>query len=471
MTHEKELEGYILDGMARAIWVHAYMIWATEVEPPPTMGSGTWEEQASNTPATRKASMQAAKALAGLIKEVNGLGLAELFARVSSQIDTNVAYAFGEEIALLCIGTRDPEDSRFILPPSSRRGKWNPVIPSFHVMLDDDGHALSWDGGLSWERNPSGGTFWSVLVNGQAQWVAGSTSQEALESARAKHGLAARLELGPNGEPVRTGECGEAPKKKTRAAAKTTRTAPILQVTAVPMTIGEFAQAVQGALPSIQEAPGPSGRPGGRWGSDKVFIAAIWRRLQGDPRFHGMTVQQFKKRLVEANRDQLLDLARADSRGDMDESEVIGSEIEDRGATFHFVVDRRARRAGSPSLSIGQFAQAVNEAMPDIPAGRGPDGRPVGRFGDQKVFVAAIWRRLKDDPRFSDMARQAAADRTPVPLVFKKRLVEANRNRLLVLARADLVGAMDPTEVADSEINDRGADFHFVIDPAFGPGY
>ncbi len=45
---------------------------------------------------------------------------------------------------------------------------------------------------------------------------------------------------------------------------------------------------------------------------------------------------------------------------------------------------------------------------------------------------------------------------------FKKKLLEANRRGLLTLMRADLVGAMDPAEVAQSEINDRGATFHFV---------
>jgi hypothetical protein len=34
-----------------------------------------------------------------------------------------------------------------------------------------------------------------------------------------------------------------------------------------------------------------------------------------------------------------------------------------------------------------------------------------------------------------------------------------------VLARADLVAMMDATLVADSEIEDQGATFHFVLDP------
>jgi hypothetical protein len=47
---------------------------------------------------------------------------------------------------------------------------------------------------------------------------------------------------------------------------------------------------------------------------------------------------------------------------------------------------------------------------------------------------------------------------------LKKRLADANRAGLLSLARADLVGAMNPEEVRLSEILDRGASFHFVLD-------
>jgi hypothetical protein len=48
---------------------------------------------------------------------------------------------------------------------------------------------------------------------------------------------------------------------------------------------------------------------------------------------------------------------------------------------------------------------------------------------------------------------------------FKRRLIEANRESVLQLARADLVGAMNHQEVMASEILDRGSEFHFVLDP------
>jgi hypothetical protein len=72
----------------------------------------------------------------------------------------------------------------------------------------------------------------------------------------------------------------------------------------------------------------------------------------------------------------------------------------------------------------------------------------AGRFGEDKVFISHVWRALQgqglDEP------------------TFKQRLVEANRARLLSLSRADLVEAMDPSDVAASETRYLGATFHFI---------
>ena len=90
--------------------------------------------------------------------------------------------------------------------------------------------------------------------------------------------------------------------------------------------------------------------------------------------------------------------------------------------------------------------EVVRETIPRV----GVDGR----FGSEKVFVSAIWRSIERDRRLADLS----LDR------FKHWLVAANRDGWLVLARADLVGAMDPRLVAESEIKDQGATFHFVLD-------
>jgi len=71
---------------------------------------------------------------------------------------------------------------------------------------------------------------------------------------------------------------------------------------------------------------------------------------------------------------------------------------------------------------------------------------PTGRFGDNKVFISHVHRRLGD----------AALD------AFKRRLVEAHRAGLLALSRADLVEAMDPSDVAESETRWDQTTFHFI---------
>jgi hypothetical protein len=78
----------------------------------------------------------------------------------------------------------------------------------------------------------------------------------------------------------------------------------------------------------------------GRFGPDKVFISAIYDQIA--PAL-GWSIDQFKRWLAKANQEEALDLSRADGQGDMDADLVHRSEIVDRGATLHFVVDRTAR--------------------------------------------------------------------------------------------------------------------------------
>ena len=77
---------------------------------------------------------------------------------------------------------------------------------------------------------------------------------------------------------------------------------------------------------------------------------------------------------------------------------------------------------------------------------------PTGRYGDHKVFIAHVWDRLQTEPDFAGMDLDG----------FKRALAEANNLRLLDLARADLVQAMDPEDVRRSEIRYLNATFHFV---------
>jgi hypothetical protein len=97
----------------------------------------------------------------------------------------------------------------------------------------------------------------------------------------------------------------------------------------------------------------------------------------------------------------------------------------------------------------------------------------AGRFGPRKVFISALWAAmLRIDAAAA--GRLAGGEFA----VFKRWLVgaqrftrsESERTPLIVLARADLVAAMDGALVADSETLADGASYHFVLDPATAPG-
>ena len=100
----------------------------------------------------------------------------------------------------------------------------------------------------------------------------------------------------------------------------------------------------------------------------------------------------------------------------------------------------------SPDTSAA-LLQVVRDAIANV--------GEEGRFGDEKVFVSALWHNMDRDRRLGGITLER----------FKRWLVKANRDGALVLARADLAGGMDTKLVADSEIEDHGATFHFVLDP------
>ena len=74
-----------------------------------------------------------------------------------------------------------------------------------------------------------------------------------------------------------------------------------------------------------------------------------------------------------------------------------------------------------------------------------------GRYDDDRVFISAAWRAARDANASISLDQ------------FKQRLVDANPEGLLRLHRADLVGAMDPTLVAESATTFMNATFHFIV--------
>lgn len=101
----------------------------------------------------------------------------------------------------------------------------------------------------------------------------------------------------------------------------------------------------------------------------------------------------------------------------------------------------------SAELGLEEFADIVQDTADNIRSA-------PGRFGTRKVFIAAVWDVLRKSRRLT-VSRQR----------FDDMLVQANREDLLALHRADLVPAMPPDMVKRSEISYGVATFHFVESP------
>jgi hypothetical protein len=99
--------------------------------------------------------------------------------------------------------------------------------------------------------------------------------------------------------------------------------------------------------------------------------------------------------------------------------------------------------AAAAPFDLARFAERVRELARTS---------PTGRFGENKVFLSHIWERFHEQPGGNGMSRAE----------FERHLVEANRQDLLALSRADLVSAMDPADVEASEIRLPHSTFQFV---------
>jgi hypothetical protein len=179
----------------------------------------------------------------------------------------------------------------------------------------------------------------------------------------------------------------------------------------------------------------------------KAVKTALLNRELGDGR-----AADFKKaasRLVAreagASRDDAKELRDAVLR-DWIGREVPAEEESQAPQPEAVVPEPAARSTGPearPPLDPAALAERVKAAARDC---------PTGRYGDHKVFIAHVWDRLRPEPEFAGMDLDG----------FKRALAEANNQRLIDLARADLVQAMDPDDVRRSEVQYLNATFHFV---------
>jgi hypothetical protein len=171
----------------------------------------------------------------------------------------------------------------------------------------------------------------------------------------------------------------------------------------------------------------------------KNIKTALFNRALGDghaPDFKKAATRLLAQRLG-ARRDDPKELRDAVLRGWIDR--------EDGGQALAESVEtpQASPLAARPPFDLTSFAKQVKSAA---------RGCQAGRFGDNKVFIAHVWKALQVDPTFPTMELAT----------FKEHLAEANNARLLDLSRADLIQAMDPDDVRQSEVHYLSATFHFV---------
>jgi hypothetical protein len=313
------------------------------------------------------------------------------------------AYAFGMQLARAALGTQE-----------SGSNLQEIRVPSFQVTLDDDGDAISWDGGLSWPtrddqaKNPSQWPSSSVqsLLFDKHRYTERAAKQWAKDHGlrygsvdTTEHYHRLRQFEPQYGQPCRTIEFGHGIKAVICAAAN-----PAGETLWAVMVNGrrfwEIGHTPEAALGNARQRYGPSAKVALETGPGGDPIRTVGNPLPGPD-------------------------AGPDTASEM---------------------------------PLQQFAETVNAELPYIQTEPGPEGMPRGRFGDRKVFIAALWRQLRTHPRMKGISEAQ----------FKARLLEAQRLRLVRLARADLVAAMDHDEVVSSEVDAGGARFHFVIDQSVG---
>lgn len=236
-----------------------------------------------------------------------------------------------------------------------------------------------------------------------------------------------------------------------------------------------FAAAVQDAA---DRAPLEHG-----FGPNKVFAHHLHEALK--PRLGDMSLDDFKRKLVRANRDQHVNLSRADLVGAMNPKQVASAEINDKGATFHFVGRKNPTISGASSGPVApdlppapapnppkpraartkkpsaRQPKASPAARPAVPAVHAPDARPesVPGLRNFAARVQAVADRVPKEHGVGDGAyihrvyEQMKPELEGLSLdQFKQLAVAANRDEHLRLNRMDLVDDLHPDDIESSTI-------------------
>ncbi len=192
-------------------------------------------------------------------------------------------------------------------------------------------------------------------------------------------------------------------------------------------------------------------------GRRQAWIRDVWDQIMRNGKADDLVYEDFKHDIERLHRAQLISLAPMPKmvKG-MRSVEADDSELDIDGRLFYLINIPTSHQMSAPPRTAAtgdasDFATTVLEIARQVGPG----------FGDRKVFIGDIWKA----------AQKIQSMRALGEPEFKRRLVAAHRASQLVMARADLVGAMDPNKVAASETVTDGATFHFVvIEPVRNPG-
>lgn len=427
MRPEEELDREVMRGMARHLWVHAYMLWATQVEAPPQPGQ-SWEEMTPDNASTRAASRQAAQELRAMIGSSNRLSgqhiLGRLFIwavdaqpgkRKRATTEADLAFAFGEDLAGLCMGTLEPEDS--VLPIPARF-----VLPHFSVQLDDDGSQISWDGGVSY------------------------AGDEVDPTAPTKQGCGCHPN--PGGLEILVIEDEDIVQKMyPRLLRKLYKGAEVFVVDNYDAAIGYLkTHDIKLVISDVDILGDKSGIDVFEWVKahqphlvDRYVFVTGGNPHVADLHYRYVEKPFMPEELWEAVRRQAPEPgagARAPARHTTTPPPRTAAAAPARART----TTAKPKTAAATKRTHDEMV-AYADHIHDLAAHRGT------RFGDRKVFLGSIpgWD-LHDPTLLAD-------------------LDQLRRARLIELARADLVAAMDPALVRASEWNMDGAAYHFLVLP------
>ena len=94
------------------------------------------------------------------------------------------------------------------------------------------------------------------------------------------------------------------------------------------LELEDFANTVLAAVKNTEE---------GWFGDSKVFISQVWKTLKSQQPDYPFTLDEFKQKLLAANRKEWISLSRADLGYSLDSEDVAASEIVYLQSQFHFI--------------------------------------------------------------------------------------------------------------------------------------